>query len=101
LRVNFAANVGDDVFHRSGGQDFQMRGGTGNGRGWRHHPTLAHGSQCPCWTVKLAYGHMRVRLSKIQANWHQGEQGARLCRNETQAVTERRTSDAPQQHLRR
>src|SRR6516165_5792773 len=32
------SDVGDDVFNRSGGQDFQMRGGTGNGCGWRHHP---------------------------------------------------------------
>src|SRR6516165_6972870 len=66
-------DVGDDVFHRSGGQDFQIRGGTGNGRGWWHHPTLAHSSRCPCWTVKIAYGHMRVLLSKIQANWHRGK----------------------------
>src|SRR6516165_10327532 len=68
-------DVGDDVFHRSGGQDFQMRGGTGNGRGWRHHPTLAHSSRCPCWTIKIAYGHMRALLSKTQANWHRGEPG--------------------------
>jgi len=40
-------DVGDDVFHRSGGQDFQMRAGTGNGRDWRHHPTLARSSRCP------------------------------------------------------
>src|SRR6266567_8822088 len=84
-------DVGDDVFHRSGGQDFQMRGGTGNGRGWRHHPTLAHSSGCPRWTVKLVYGHMRAAVKnpgqlakQMMRSCIETSQGARLCRNETQ-----------------